>query len=209
MSKDRPPIFDTRSEAERWRSTYGAAVAQARKKIDYEVLAAVLVEDPAGAPDMATIARRLGVAKPTLYRLAGTREHLIELSVDAEAERLLEAIHRDGVDGVFDFAAATPAGMKLLFASGFPSARAAQRRVESRLTEALRRAPTASGGPTGEDLAAAAAGVLGMAAAIACRAVARERHPDAERMRSDFDRASKLAQRISDSGAVHVGADGS
>ena len=42
---------------------------------------------------MADVAARLNVAKPTLYRLAGSKEELVQTCVDAETERLLDHVH--------------------------------------------------------------------------------------------------------------------
>jgi AcrR family transcriptional regulator len=184
------------------RSIYGRPVARARKQLDYGALAEALTADLPAAPDMAAVARRLCLAKPTLYRLAGSREGLIGLSVDAEGERLLEAIHRHGVAGVFEFAEATPAGMKLLFTSGFPAALGARRRVERRLSESLRRELAERGEEQPERLQSVAAGVLGMAAGIAAHATSSRDSHEAEHMRSDFDRAAKVASVISDREAV-------
>ena len=75
----------------------------------------------------------LGVAKPTLYRMAGTPRGADRLSIDAEAERLLEQIHRGGPPGFFPSRASSPAGFVLLFGDRYPEARQAVRRVENRL----------------------------------------------------------------------------
>jgi AcrR family transcriptional regulator len=119
---------------------------------------------------MAGIARSMGVAKPTLYRLVGSREALVQLCLDAEAERLIGHLHErfrdDGhaepaelVDAaVSGLAAESPAGFALLFGGAFPEARAAVRRVEDRLAELLRRRAV-------DDGPVAAARLLGAATA--------------------------------------------
>jgi AcrR family transcriptional regulator len=135
---------------------------------------------------MAAIARRLGIAKPTLYRMAGSRDELIALSIDAEAERLAEAIHRDGPHGVFSFAEADPAGFMLLFGGRYPQARRVLARVERRL-----RMPPLT-----------AAAFLGAAAAVALRRVEADASPTAERLRSDFDEVAKRLPAIWDSASV-------
>ena len=137
---------------------------------------------------MAAIARHLGVAKPTLYRMAGSREELIALTIDAEAERLLEAIHHHGAPGLFRFVEERPAGFLLLFGGRYPHARQAVRRVEHRV-----KAP-----------APAAAAFIAGAAAIALLTLESGGRATAERLRSDFDDAAKLLPRISDPASVEA-----
>jgi AcrR family transcriptional regulator len=139
---------------------------------------------------MAAIARHLGVAKPTLYRMAGTREELIALSIDAEAERLAEAIHRDGPAGFFAFVEADPAGFLLLFGGRYPQARRVLVRVERRL-----RMPRL-----------AAAAFLAAAAAVALRRIDPGATPSAERLRSDFDEVAKSLGAIWDPASVQAAA---
>lgn len=164
-------------------------MARARKKLDLSAVAEVLADPSSDIPSMADIARHLRVAKPTLYRMAGTREELIELAIDAEAERLLEHVHRDGLDGFFDFACGSPSGLTLLFGGRHPQARQAVRRVETRLAATL---------PEGGDRLAAAAGLLTLAAGVARRALEDGRLAEPERLRSDFDAVANLVARISD-----------
>jgi hypothetical protein len=144
---------------------------------------------------MSSVARHLGVAKPTLYRMAGSREELIHLAVNAEAERLLGHVHRSGVRGLFDFAGDSPAGFLLLFGGRYPEARQAVRRVEARLAVALTRADEL------ENAELAAAGLLGMAAGIVRRSLEEERAVESERLGSVFDGLAKAAARISDCAA--------
>ena len=165
-------------------------MARARKQLDLSAVAEVLADPALERPSMDAIARRLGVAKPTLYRMAGTREELVALSVDAEAERLLEHVHRSGVTGVFDFAGDSPAGFTLLFGGRRPEARSAVRRVEARLAATL---PDAVESPD-----AVAAGLLGLAAGVASRALEDGALGEPERLRSDFDAVANIAARSSD-----------
>ena len=127
---------------------------------------------------MTDVARAVGVAKPTLYRLVRSREELVQLCLDAEAERLIGHLHEafrqptagdpgEAVEAaVRALAADSPAGFDLLFGGAFPQARTAVRRVEDRLAQLVRR--------RGADDAAAppvvAARLLGAAVAGARRA---------------------------------------
>lgn len=161
-------------------------MARARKQIDFRVLAEALTDPAPDAAPMDAIAARLGIAKPTLYRLAGSRAELVRIAVDAEGERLLEQVHRHGPRGLFRFADESPAGFLLLFGGRYPEARQAVRRVENRLRDSLvRDAPVA-------------AGLLALAAGMARRAVEDGVPIASERLRSDFDDVAKFAARISD-----------
>jgi AcrR family transcriptional regulator len=136
-----------------------------RKQLDFRAAAEALTVPGAETATMAAIARRLEVAKPTLYRMAGSREELVQLCVDAEAERLLEQIHRAGSAGGFlAFVEDSPAGFRLLFDGRHPQARQAVRRVENRLGDDLRR----RGVPQAPLLAA---GLMGLAAGVARRSL--------------------------------------
>jgi len=140
-------------------------MARPRKQLDFRAAAEALTAPGAEAATMAAIARRLDVAKPTLYRMAGSREELVQLCIDAEAERLLEQIHRaGGIDGFLAFVGDSPAGFTLLFGGSYPQARQAVRRVENRLGEAMRRHGVS-------DAQTHAAGLLGLAAGVARRAL--------------------------------------
>jgi len=140
-------------------------VPRPRKQLDFRAAAAALTAPGAETATMAAIARRLEVAKPTLYRMAGSREELVELCVDAEAERLLEQLHRSGgIGGFLAFVEDSPAGFRLLFDGRHPQARQAVRRVENRLGDDLRR----QGVPQAQALAA---GLIGLVAAVARRAI--------------------------------------
>jgi AcrR family transcriptional regulator len=138
-------------------------MARPRKQLDFRAAAEALTTPGAEAASMGAIARRLDVAKPTLYRMAGSREELVQMCVDAEAERLLEQIHRaGGVGGFLAFVEDSPAGFRLLFGGRHPQARQAVRRGENRLGDDLRRRGVSR--PH-----AVAAGLLGLAAAVARR----------------------------------------
>jgi AcrR family transcriptional regulator len=190
VSKVRGAIFDTLSESERHGSDYVPGVARARKDLDLAKVAEVLADPARDRPSMAEIARGLGVAKPTLYRMAGNREELVALTIEAEAERLLERIHGAGLPGFFDFASSSPAGLLLLFDGSHREARQAVRRVETRLASTL---PDEAADPH-----AAAAGLLALAAGVARRALEDAVPVRPERLRSDFDAVANLAARISD-----------
>jgi len=170
-------------------------MARRRKQLDLRAVAAALSDPSFEHASMDEVAARLGIAKPTLYRMAGSREELIAISVDSEAERLLEHVHRRGARGVLDFAADSPAGFSLLFGDRYPRARQAVRRVENRLATTIERRP---GAPEPE---IAAAGLLSLAAGLARRAVEEGASVEAERLGSDFDAVAKLATRISDAEA--------
>ena len=146
---------------------------------------------------MAAIARRLGVAKPTLYRMAGSREELIGVCVDAEGERLLEQIHHGGFRAFFMFVEDSPAGFALLFGGRYPQSRQAVRRVENRLRDALAREARASGTRL-EHADLVAAGLLALAAGVALRAFEEGLETDSELLGSDFDEVAKTASRIFD-----------
>jgi AcrR family transcriptional regulator len=141
-----------------------------RKQLDFRAAAEALTAPGAEAATMAAIARRLDVAKPTLYRMAGSRDELVQLCIDAEAERLLEHVHRDGLRGFLAFADDSRAGYLLLFGGRYPEARQAVRRVENRMHDVLRRRLRAAGRSArrAELLAAA---LLGLAAGVARRAL--------------------------------------
>ena len=170
-------------------------MARRRKQLDLRAVAGALSDPAFEHASMGEVAARLGVAKPTLYRMAGSREELIAISVDSEAERLLEHVHRRGARGVLDFAADSPAGFSLLFGDRYPRARQAVRRVENRLATMI------DGRPGAPEPAIAAAGLLGLAAGLARRAVEEGVSVEAEQLGSDFDAVAKLAGRISDAGA--------
>jgi AcrR family transcriptional regulator len=171
-------------------------VARARRQLDLRAVAEALTDPSAERVDMDAIASRLGVAKPTLYRMGGTREELIALSIDAEAERLLEAVHRDGPNGFFTFAEEAPAGFLMLFGGRYPQARQAVRRVEHMVGRSMRGSAPAT-----------AVAFVAAAAALVSHAIANGGRVRAERLRSDFDAAAKSLARISDRASVETAAD--
>ena len=159
-------------------------MARPRKQLDFGATAEALTAAGSENVTMEGIARRLAVAKPTLYRMAGSREELVAICVDAEAERLLEQIHRgfgpadsapaarlaEGFGAFFRFVEDSPAGFLLLFGGRYPEARQAVRRVENRLGDILRREARAAGREV-PHIEVLAAGLLGLAAGMARRAV--------------------------------------
>jgi AcrR family transcriptional regulator len=165
-------------------------VAHRRKPLDLRAVAAALTDSAHEHAGMDVIARTLGVAKPTLYRMAGSREALIRLVVDAEGERLLDAIHRHGLHGVFRFAEESPAGFTLLFAGRYPEARPVVRRVENRLRDRIAASEVV------------AAGLLGLAAGLTRRAIEEETPLTSERLSSAFDAVVKIAGGSSDQASV-------
>ena len=167
-------------------------MARARKQLDFRVLAEALTDPALDAVPMEAIAARLGIAKPTLYRMAGSRAELVRIAVDAEGERLLEQVHHHGLRGLFRFADESPAGFLLLFGGRYPETRQAVRRVENRLRDAH----------VGD--AQLAAGLLALAAGMARRAIEDGVPIASERLRSDFDEVAKIASRISDDRSVQT-----
>jgi AcrR family transcriptional regulator len=155
-------------------------MARPRRELDLKrAVEAIARTDPV-ALSMDAVARELRLAKPTLYRLAGSREELVALCVDAEAERLLDRVHAAfagapagdpgdrALAAMRAFAADSPAGFELLFGRRHPQARGAIRRLENRLADLLRRS-----GDAGDEPVSRAAALIGAAAGV----VARERHP--------------------------------
>src|SRR3954470_7577896 len=110
-----------------------------RRRLDLRAAAIVLADRDA---TMAHVARRLGVAKPTLYKLAGSRDALVRACVETETERLLGHLHEtpdDVVHAVAAFADDSAGGFRLLFERRGPEADEAVRRLETRLAELARR----------------------------------------------------------------------
>jgi AcrR family transcriptional regulator len=145
-----------------------------RRRLDIRAAAAVLAE---GGVTMSEVAERLGLAKPTLYKLAGSRDELVRTCVETETERLLGHLHERAyvMRAMAAFADDSPGGFRLLFERRGPEADDAVRRVETRLAE-LRGC---------DDLRAA--GLLGGAAAVVSRARANGVEPTG----SGFDQMEK------------------
>ena len=142
-----------------------------RRQLDLRRAAAALADADREPATMDAIARALGLAKPTLYRLTGGRGPLVEACVDAEAERLLEHLHGGWPDvesAVEGFATDSPGGFRLLFGGRIPEARAATRRVEDRLRELLRHDDRGDD-RDGRDPSLVAAGLVGRAVAMTRR----------------------------------------
>ena len=148
--------------------------------------------DGAEAVTMDTVARRLGLAKPTLYRLARSRSALVQMCVDAEAERVLDHMHAAYARGLGEearerlaagflallrHADESPAGFGLLFSGRYPEARPAVRRIEDRLRELIQREPVAGVPGVGHPEMLAAA-LLGAVAAVARRRAEDGPQPD-------------------------------
>lgn len=153
---------------------------------------------------MAQVAERLAMAKPTLYRLVGSKEKLTRACVEAETERLLGHLHgalsddhtpslpglKEAVRAVERYAADSPGGFRLLFECRGPYAQAALSRLEASLAGLLRRAGQAAGSPPRRpDLLASA--LLGAAAAVVSRGLAQGGAIDAEVVARDFGAALK------------------
>src|SRR3954466_8441613 len=116
------------SPAGRWLNrAVHATMAAMRRRLDLRAAAAVLAE---GDVTMNVVAARLGVAKPTLYKLAGSRDELLRTCVETEAERLLGHLHEhdDVVRAVAAYADDSPGGFRLLFGQRGPLAQDAVRR---------------------------------------------------------------------------------
>src|SRR4051794_20655979 len=128
-----------------------------RPRLDLRAAASALAD---GEPTMAQVAARLGVAKPTLYKLAGSRDELVRTCVEPEAERALGHLHEAGPEPGLEevtraleaYAGDSPGGFRLLFERRGPDVEDALRRLETRL-----------GGLRG-------AALLGAAAAVVSRA---------------------------------------
>jgi AcrR family transcriptional regulator len=173
------------------------------RRLDYRTASNVLASGWGTTVTMAQVAASLGVAKPTLYRLAHSKEELLRACVDAEMERLLGHLHgslsdmdgaaalevaAEGLRAVERYATDSPGGFRLLFECRGPYAQEALNRLEARLAELLRRnAQQAGRSPKHPDLLASA--LLGAATAVVSRAVAQDAVIDAEAVAADFSAA--------------------
>ena len=162
------------------------------RTLDLRAAAAALMADGPEAVTMDTVARRLGLAKPTLYRLASSRAELVQMCVDAEAERVLDHLHAAYARGLGEMprerlaagllallrhSEESPAGFALLFSGRYAEARPAVRRIEDRLRELIRREPATSV-PAAAHPEMLAAALLGAAAAVARRRLEDGPDPD-------------------------------
>lgn len=150
------------------------------RRLDLRAVAQALAEEPGGSLTMAQIAARVGVAKPTLYRLAGSKAELLRACLDAEAERLLghlqEGLSGSGSGGATlfertlraldEYARDSPGGFALLFERRVAQADVRVRRIEAWTADQVRHDGVAGGRES--DLVVA--GLLGAAAAIVARA---------------------------------------
>jgi len=116
-----------------------------RAQLDLRAVARTLADaEEDGAITMAQIAARLRVAKPTLYKLAGSKASLLDACLDAEAERLLDHL-RDAssfvsiVTALDAYAADSPGGFALLFERPPFGADVRVRRAEAWLADLLGR----------------------------------------------------------------------
>ena len=137
------------------------AVPRPRARLDHAAIAAAFAPDGLHGVNAAEVARRAGIAKPTLYAHGRSKEAVFLACVEAEAERLLAQLYdadlgtRDlGVAAragalaraLIDHAAAHPDGARLLHVTarhGTSSVAAAVdatlARIPGRIAEALRR----------------------------------------------------------------------
>ena len=136
-----------------------------KRKLDLAAASAVLAAGDEVTMD--DVAAGLRLAKPTLYRLAGSKADLVRACVDAEAERLLGHLHDElsaddplvsTVRAVSGYAQRSPGGFRLLFGGKRVEAEEATHRVETRVAELLGRSEIV------------AAAVLGAAVAAVLRA---------------------------------------
>src|SRR4051812_31079095 len=75
-------FFDTMSESRR-HGSITLPMARPRKQLDLSAVAETLVSDRFMNLTMDRIASEMNLAKATLYRMAGSREELIAICVDA------------------------------------------------------------------------------------------------------------------------------
>ena len=152
-----------------------AKLASVRRRLDLGAAAGVLAAGEHVTMD--EVAAHLRLAKPTLYRLAGSKEELVRACVEAEAERLLGHLHEalDGGDAlpsavraVSRYAAYSPGGFRLLFGGRRAEAEVARRRIEARVADLV-----------GRDEVVAAA-LLGAAVGAVGRALAEDLVVDPE-----------------------------
>src|SRR3954469_5915989 len=168
-------------------------MARPRKSLDLVAVAETLAASSSANVTMDRIAELLNVAKPTLYRMAGSRDELIAICIDAEAERLLGYIRRgSGLSGLLRFADDSPSGFLLLFGGRYPEARLAVRRVESRLADVLKRETRATQGADVIQAEVLAAGLLGLASAAARRAAEDHIAVDPDRLATELKKVASV-----------------
>jgi AcrR family transcriptional regulator len=151
----------------------------AARRLDLRVVSALFAERQLDNVTMAEVAARAGVAKPTLYRLAGSKQQLVDTCIDAEAERLIGHLHEQFALAADDetaiavvlaavaaFAQDSAGGFALLFEQRLHGSLPRIRRAESSLAALLRSA---------DNPETTAAAILGMAAAAVSRTLADRR----------------------------------
>ena len=117
-----------------------------------------------GDPTMEALARRLGMAKPTLYRLTTSKSQLIDTCLDAEAERFVDHVREAPPGPTFErilraadgYERDSPGGFRLLAERRSAGAEPRLRRVEARVGELLGADPVVAAG-----LLAAAVAIVG------------------------------------------------
>src|SRR5689334_15499131 len=133
-SSVRAPVFARRSMVEPGGSRQDPIPM--RTSLDLRAAAAALAD---GEPTMTEVAARLGMAKPTLFKLAGSRAELVRSCVETEAERALGHLyeHAGPAASLADVTAAldayardSPGGFRLLFEQRGPAVEASLRRLE-------------------------------------------------------------------------------
>jgi TetR/AcrR family transcriptional regulator, copper-responsive repressor len=142
-------------------------MARPRARIDAAALADAFAADGLHGTAAADLARALGVAKPTLYAHAESKEAMLLRAVEAEVERVLDRLHAAErlsagrsarqratatAEALLDHAAARPRGARLLAvtarhrsSSVADAVEAARSRIPDRIEEGLRRDLAADG----------------------------------------------------------------
>lgn len=163
-------------------------MARARAQIDQAGITAAFAADGLHGVSASDVARRAGVAKPTLYAHGRSKEALFAACVDTEVERLVARLHAADLRtlgrplhqraaalalALLDHAVDEPEAFRLLHATARHSRSSvaaavdrALRRIPDRIDAALRR-DLVAGGASPETLAAAARALHGAAAGVA------------------------------------------
>lgn len=174
-----------------------SAAATPRRPFDFEAIAAAFAQDGFHRATMDSVARRAGVAKPTLYRYFDSKQQLFEATIAAECERLLEHLFeadeqaqrlpvqdqiRIAAEACFAYAAEHPEGLQLLFASAIDRSSAVADRIEqtigqitNRVAEMFRAGLAARAAPSGQAAEVLAALTVGATGFVARSLVG---HPD-------------------------------
>jgi AcrR family transcriptional regulator len=142
-------------------------VTRPRAAIDAAALADAFAADGLHGTSSGALAAAVGVAKPTLYAHAESKEAMLLRAVEAEVERVLDRLHRAErasaahtarrratatVEALLDHAAARPRGARLLSATArhasssvAEAVEAARRRIPDWIEAGLRRDLAADG----------------------------------------------------------------